>query len=70
LFLDALERDLKREKMGLEPTSVAVAEPATSLSLDTTQELFDQLRKSMSLSAVAAAHALDDIEPPVGITGN
>ncbi|KAI8877763.1 STE-domain-containing protein [Backusella circina FSU 941] len=68
LFLDALERDLKREKMGLEPTSVAVAEPATSLSLDTTQELFDQLRKSMSLSAVAAAHALDDIEPLVRIT--
>lgn len=60
LFLDALERDLKREKMGLEPTSIAVAEPATSLSLDTTQELFDQLRKSMSLSAVATAHALDE----------
>jgi hypothetical protein len=61
LFLDALERDLKREKMGLEPTSVAIAEPATSLSLDTTQELFDQLRKSMSLSAVAAAHAMDEV---------
>lgn len=61
LFLDALERDLKREKINLEPTSIAIAEPATSLSLDTTQELFDQLRKSMSLSAVAAAHAMDDI---------
>ncbi|KAI9266182.1 STE like transcription factor-domain-containing protein, partial [Helicostylum pulchrum] len=61
LFLDALERDLKREKINLDPTSVAIAEPATSLSLDTTQELFDQLRKSMSLSAVAAAHAMDDI---------
>ncbi|CAO3633226.1 unnamed protein product [Mucor hiemalis] len=60
LFLDALERDLKREKMGLEPTSVAIAEPATSLSLDTTQELFDQLRKSMSLSAVATAHAIEE----------
>ncbi|KAI8363978.1 STE like transcription factor-domain-containing protein [Choanephora cucurbitarum] len=60
LFLDALERDLKREKMGLEPTSLAIAEPAMSLSLDTTQELFDQLRKSMSLSAVAVAHALDE----------
>ncbi|KAI8980941.1 STE like transcription factor-domain-containing protein, partial [Pilobolus umbonatus] len=34
LFLDALERDLKREKMGYEPTSTALAEPATSLSLD------------------------------------
>jgi hypothetical protein len=61
LFLDALERDLKREKMGLEPTSISVAEPATSLSLDTTQELFDQLRKSMSLLAVATAHAMDEV---------
>lgn len=61
LFLDALERDLKREKINLDPTSIAIAEPATSLSLDTTQELFDQLRKSMSLSAVAAAHAMDDM---------
>ncbi|CEP19392.1 hypothetical protein [Parasitella parasitica] len=60
LFLDALERDLKKEKMKLEPTSIAIAEPAKSLSLDTTLELFDQLRKSMSLSAVAIAHALDD----------
>ncbi|KAL0076181.1 STE like transcription factor-domain-containing protein, partial [Phycomyces blakesleeanus] len=34
LFLDALERDLKREKMGTEVTSIAVTEPATSLSLD------------------------------------
>lgn len=59
LFLDALERDLKRENLGQEPTSVAIAEPATSLSLDTTQELFDQLKKSMSLSAVAIANAID-----------
>ncbi|CEG65598.1 Putative Ste12-like transcription factor [Rhizopus microsporus] len=60
LFLDALERDLKREKIGLEPTSVAIAEPALSLTLDTAQDMFDQLRKSMSLSAVAAAQALDE----------
>ncbi|KAG0759099.1 hypothetical protein G6F57_009385 [Rhizopus arrhizus] len=60
LFLDALERDLKREKIGLETTSVAIAEPATNLTLDTAQEMFDQLRKSMSLSAVAAAQALDE----------
>lgn len=59
LFLDALERDLKREKMGMEPTTTAVAEPATSLSLDSTQELFDQLRKSMSQSASATAQALE-----------
>ncbi|KAF7729978.1 homeodomain transcription factor ste12 [Apophysomyces ossiformis] len=59
LFLDALERDLKRENSGVDPTSVAVAEPALSLSLDTTQELFDQLKKSMSLSAEATAEALE-----------
>ncbi|ORZ20377.1 STE like transcription factor-domain-containing protein, partial [Absidia repens] len=60
LFLDALERELKREKMGLQPTTIAIAEPATSTSLDTTQELFDQLRKSMSISAAATAHALEE----------
>ncbi|CAO3635695.1 unnamed protein product [Cunninghamella echinulata] len=49
LFLDALERDLKREKLGIESTSTAIAEPALSLSLDTTQELFDHLRKTISL---------------------
>ncbi|KAI8366762.1 STE like transcription factor-domain-containing protein, partial [Radiomyces spectabilis] len=32
LFLDALERDIKREKVHADPTSIAVAEPATSLS--------------------------------------
>ncbi|KAI7853046.1 STE like transcription factor-domain-containing protein, partial [Circinella umbellata] len=37
LFLDALERDLKREKLGVDPTSLAVANPAVSISLDTTQ---------------------------------
>ncbi|KAG2213158.1 hypothetical protein INT47_011307, partial [Mucor saturninus] len=59
LFLDALERDLKREKMGMEPTTISVAEPATSFSLDSTQELFDQLRKSMSQSAAATAQAIE-----------
>ncbi|KAK7460613.1 hypothetical protein VKT23_009333 [Stygiomarasmius scandens] len=34
LFLDALERDLKREKMGLEPTTVLVGEPARSFVYD------------------------------------
>ncbi|KAI8076344.1 STE like transcription factor-domain-containing protein [Halteromyces radiatus] len=59
LFLDALERDLKREKLGIETTSIAVAEPATSLSLDSTQELFDHLRKSLSL--IPSSHP-DDTE--------
>lgn len=47
LFLDALERDLKREKLGIEPTSVAVADPAISISLDTTQAMFDEFRKTL-----------------------
>ena len=59
LFLDALERDLKREKMGMEPTTHPLAEPAASISLDSTQELFDQLRKSMSQSAAATAQAIE-----------
>ncbi|KAI8890088.1 STE-domain-containing protein [Backusella circina FSU 941] len=60
LFLDALERDLKRDNLGMESASAALAEPATSLSLEESQELFEQLRKSMSMSAMAAAHALDE----------
>jgi len=45
LFLDALERDLKREKMNIEPTTVAVSEPALSFSFDSTQSLYDQFTK-------------------------
>ncbi|KAI9317062.1 STE like transcription factor-domain-containing protein, partial [Dichotomocladium elegans] len=47
LFLDALERDLKRERLGVSPTSVAVANPAISISLDTTQAMFDEFRKNL-----------------------
>lgn len=46
LFLDALERDLKREKMGQEATTVAVSEPALSFEFDSTQSLFEQLTKA------------------------
>ncbi|CAE6438970.1 unnamed protein product [Rhizoctonia solani] len=42
LFLDALERDLKREKMGLEPTTVVVGEPARSFSYDPKRTLYEQ----------------------------
>ncbi|WVQ76773.1 hypothetical protein IAR50_006447 [Cryptococcus sp. DSM 104548] len=42
LFLDALERDLKREKMGLEPTTVVVGEPARSFRYDPKRSLFEQ----------------------------
>ena len=42
LFLDALERDLKREKMGHEPTTVPRGEPALSFTFDPKQSLYDQ----------------------------
>lgn len=42
LFLDALERDLKREKMGLEPTTIVVGEPARSFRYDPRRSLFEQ----------------------------
>ncbi|KAL0068252.1 hypothetical protein AAF712_004637 [Marasmius tenuissimus] len=44
LFLDALERDLKREKMGLEPTTIVVGEPALSFVYDSSfkRSLYDQ----------------------------
>ncbi|CAE7209415.1 unnamed protein product [Rhizoctonia solani] len=42
LFLDALERDLKREKMGLEPTTVVVGEPARSFTYDPKRTLYEQ----------------------------
>ena len=34
LFLDALERDLKREKMSTEPTTHIAGEPARSFAYD------------------------------------
>ncbi|KAK7045984.1 hypothetical protein VNI00_006979 [Paramarasmius palmivorus] len=45
LFLDALELDLKREKMGVEPITVVVGEPAVSFVYDGTRSkrsLYDQ----------------------------
>ncbi|CAE6382778.1 unnamed protein product [Rhizoctonia solani] len=42
LFLDALERDLKREKMGLEPTTTVVGEPARSFAYDPKRTLYEQ----------------------------
>lgn len=52
LFLDALERDLKREKMGLEPTTLITGEPALSFRYDPKRTLYDQF--------VAAAQPVSD----------
>ncbi|XXG96548.1 hypothetical protein Hte_002832 [Hypoxylon texense] len=51
LFLDALERDLKREKMGQEATTVAVSEPAMSFQYDSSQSLYEQLTKSQQANS-------------------
>ncbi|EIN11939.1 STE-domain-containing protein, partial [Punctularia strigosozonata HHB-11173 SS5] len=42
LFLDALERDLKRERMGQEPTTAVVREPALSFTYDPKRPLYEQ----------------------------
>ncbi|KAF9481076.1 hypothetical protein BDN70DRAFT_876816 [Pholiota conissans] len=46
LFLDALERDLKREKMGQEPTTHIVGEPAQSFTYDPKKSLYEQFSKA------------------------
>lgn len=51
LFLDALERDLKREKMGQEATTMAVNEPALSFEFDSSQSLFEQLTKAQQANS-------------------
>lgn len=51
LFLDALERDLKREKMGQEATTIAVSEPALSFQFDSSQSLFEQLTKAQQTNS-------------------
>lgn len=45
LFLDALERDLKREKMELEPTTVITGEPARSFTYEPQRSLYEQFNK-------------------------
>lgn len=49
LFLDALERDLKREKMGQEPTTHVVGEPALSFTYDPKRSLYEQFAKAQGI---------------------
>ncbi|KAJ3562686.1 hypothetical protein NPX13_g8472 [Xylaria arbuscula] len=51
LFLDALERDLKREKMGQEATTQATSEPAVSFQYDSSQSLYEQLTKAQQANS-------------------
>ncbi|KAK7733951.1 Transcription factor mst12 [Cytospora paraplurivora] len=79
LFLDALERDLKREKMSQEATTVAVSEPALSFQYDSSQSLYEQLTKAQqansssfnaqqafpaSQSTSPVMRAVDNMPPP------
>lgn len=70
LFLDALERDLKREKMNQEPTTMAVSEPALSFQYDSSQSLYEQLTKtqqanSSSFSAQQSSYTQSQSTSPV-----
>lgn len=47
LMADALERDLKKEKMGQRPTTMAHREPALSFHYDESSSLYTQLGKHM-----------------------
>ncbi|ESK89185.1 ste-12 alpha [Moniliophthora roreri MCA 2997] len=71
LFLDALERDLKREKMGLEPTTVVVGEPAASFVYDGTfkRSLYDQFVRAAGGREGEGdlERALRGLEDPTGI---
>ncbi|CCU76030.1 unnamed protein product [Blumeria hordei] len=64
LFLDALERDLKREKMGQEATTVAVNEPALSFEFDSSQSLFEQLTKAQQANSSSFSAQQPNYPPP------
>ncbi|KAI1007855.1 Transcription factor [Podosphaera aphanis] len=64
LFLDALERDLKREKMGQEATTVAVNEPALSFEFDSSQSLFEQLTKAQQANSSSFSAQQPSFAPP------
>ena len=49
LVLDALEHDLKREKMGMEPNTQIVGEPALSFTYDLKQSLYEQLSEAQGV---------------------
>lgn len=55
LFLDALDRDLKREKLGVEPTTEAVAEPALSFVYNPNKSLFEQFTEQQALQDAEAS---------------
>lgn len=63
LFLDALERDLKREKAGGEPTSVIQGEPARSFRYDPRKSLYEQFGSETGKVASTINSASRPIDP-------
>ncbi|CAO3658584.1 unnamed protein product [Umbelopsis vinacea] len=73
LFLDALERDLKRENMSMETSTIAFAEPSLSLTFNNVQQLSDSLQKISQLSAVDPSSnplsiSLDEINASIDVS--
>lgn len=66
LFLDALERDLKREAAGKRASTEAIGEPALSFKYDASQSLSDQLTQIIDgipkpLAAIADASTSNNL---------
>ncbi|CCE43215.1 STE like transcription factor family protein [Candida parapsilosis] len=58
LMADALERDLKKEKLGQKPTTIAHKEPALSFKYDENSNLFAQLTKHIENQSQNGAFSL------------
>ena len=70
IFLDALERDLRREVRGEEPYSVAVDEPAVSFEWDRSSSLFETLVRSSQISMTTMKKKnLADLHPTTNTQG-
>lgn len=59
LFVDALERDLRREQLALPPTTQAVREPAISIALSSDRTISQQIR----ILAAPALMTSNDLTP-------
>ncbi|ABN67695.2 STE-like transcription factor [Scheffersomyces stipitis CBS 6054] len=69
LMADALERDLKKEKAGQNPTTVAQREPAKSFKYDESANLYTQLAEHMEKQKVNNQEIYDH-NPPVTTNEN
>lgn len=56
LFLDALERDLKREKEGMPTATEVIGEPARSFKYDPTRTLYEQFATTETDATAATAN--------------